>query len=56
MESLGGFRDRSLVFASFLKILRRFGAFCVVLVSHLRRYQFSTIFAALQSRYSDNLI
>ena len=25
MESLGGFRDRSLVFASFLKILRRFG-------------------------------
>ena len=25
MESFGGFRDRSLVFASFLKILRRFG-------------------------------
>ena len=27
MESLGGFRDRSLTFPSFLKTLRRFGAF-----------------------------
>ena len=53
MESLGDLRNRSLVFASFLKILRRFGAFCVVLVSHLRRYQFRAIFAALQSRQSN---
>ena len=33
MESYEGSRDRSLEFASFCRILRRFGAFCVVLVS-----------------------
>merc|ERR1712212_948038 len=33
MESYEGSRDRSIEFASFYRILRRFGAFCVVLVS-----------------------
>merc|ERR1712212_604447 len=33
MESYEGSRDRSIEFASFYRILRRFSAFCVVLVS-----------------------
>ena len=37
MESYEGFRDRSLEFASFCRILRRFGAFCVVLVQIFRQ-------------------
>ena len=47
MESYEGSRDWSLEFASFCWILRRFRAFYVVLVSHLRRYQFRAILAAM---------
>ena len=49
MESLGGFGDRSLVFASFLKILRSFGAFCVVkILGHFGNFSVQT--------FIDNLI